>query len=363
MNNITANLFRIIPRDSDFLDRKLGSRGEIYFDRQTNTLRLFDGNVTGGISLAKDDLSNVSNSDFLAKSVAAGVGSAGSSNSFSTISVSGQSSIAADSSTDTLTLIAGTNVTITTNATNDSITISATGAGGASNSFSTITVPNQNSIFAESSTDTLNIVGGKNISIATDGKTITISSEIAFSVTADDSTLRTIENGQTIKFIGSGSVTTSSDVDGNITIAGETASTSFATLTDSVSAGLTIDEIYLPAITSLVVTNSGASAYLFDQYTGNNPTIYALNGATIAFKLNCNGHPFLIQTGAGVNYDSGLIHVSTTGTVTTGSGAQGKDSGTLYWKIPGSISGNYRYQCGVHAPMVGSLVVKNFVSI
>ena len=47
------------------------------------------------------------------------------SNTFSTISVSGQSDVVADSVTDTLTLIAGTNVSITTDATADSITINA----------------------------------------------------------------------------------------------------------------------------------------------------------------------------------------------------------------------------------------------
>jgi hypothetical protein len=46
-------------------------------------------------------------------------------NTFNTISVSGQSDVVADSSTDTLTLVAGTNVSITTDATNDSITINA----------------------------------------------------------------------------------------------------------------------------------------------------------------------------------------------------------------------------------------------
>jgi len=71
------NNLRVVPRDSEFLDRKLGSRGEIYFDRDTKTLRVYDGLTTGGIQLSKADLSNVSNSDFLAKATAAGVGSGG----------------------------------------------------------------------------------------------------------------------------------------------------------------------------------------------------------------------------------------------------------------------------------------------
>lgn len=44
---------------------------------------------------------------------------------FSTISVSGQSDVVADVASDTLTFVAGTNVTLTTNATNDSITIAS----------------------------------------------------------------------------------------------------------------------------------------------------------------------------------------------------------------------------------------------
>jgi hypothetical protein len=61
--------------------------------------------------------------------VALGAGSSAS-DSFKTIAVSGQSDVVADSSTDTLTLAAGTNVTITTNAGTDTITIAASSAGG-----------------------------------------------------------------------------------------------------------------------------------------------------------------------------------------------------------------------------------------
>lgn len=51
----------------------------------------------------------------------------GDQNLFQTIAVSGQSDVVADSTTDTLTLAAGSNITITTDATTDTITIAATG--------------------------------------------------------------------------------------------------------------------------------------------------------------------------------------------------------------------------------------------
>lgn len=244
--------------------------------------------------------------------------------SFQNVAVTGQSTVVADSSSDTLNLVAGSNITITTDANTDSVTINSTVSGGeASNTFATIAVSGQNSVVADNSNDTLNLAAGTGISITTDSGTDTI----------------TITNSQSAGV------------------------TNFSALTDALAAGLTVDEIYLPAITALNVTNSGASAYLFDQYDGNNPQIYAINGTTIAFKLNASGHPFLIQTNVGVNYNTGLVHVTTSGVVTTGAAAQGKDSGTLYWKIPDSISGNYRYQCSVHGAMVGTITIKNFGSI
>ncbi len=59
---------------------------------------------------------------------------------FSTVAVAGQSNIVADSATDTLTLVAGDNITITTNATNDSITISSTASGGGGGSQYTLPI-------------------------------------------------------------------------------------------------------------------------------------------------------------------------------------------------------------------------------
>jgi plastocyanin len=139
---------------------------------------------------------------------------------------------------------------------------------------------------------------------------------------------------------------------------------SFSSLSDATSASLTVDEIYLPAITMLAVTANGSTAYRFDQYgTTDDPTVYAISGTTIAFNLNVSGHPFLIRTSGGANYNDGLVHVSTTGTVTTGASAQGQVAGTLYWKIPAATTGDYQYICSIHGNMIGVITIKNISAI
>ena len=57
---------------------------------------------------------------------AAGSGGEANQNAFSNVAVSGQDTVAADSATDTLNIAAGSNVTITTNASNDTVTIAST---------------------------------------------------------------------------------------------------------------------------------------------------------------------------------------------------------------------------------------------
>ena len=636
---------RIIPRDTDFLDRRLGNRGEIFYDRTANTLRLYDGATTSGVNLAKDDLTNVSNTDFLAKANSAGfsggvqTGVAGRiayypsngsqvndlaeltwlddstntlvlsgviditgqknrirfhwdayadliaevspvnyhgmvahvhdtgklyyahngawvpvaaesslPNTFSTIVVAGQSSVIADSTADTVTLVAGSNITITTNAGTDTITINSTTSTGsitfvgttidsADSSSITFTptvafdsdvVVGNEIVFADGSRQATSAVGipgptgpigptgasgagsgdvlsaggsyvdnrivrydgttGTIIQVSSatisdaglltavsfggDGSLITAlnateltsgtvpnarfpatlpaasgvnltalnATQLTSGTVPDarfpatlpaasgvnltalnatqltsgtvpigrlgssgtpsastylrgDNTWATVSGGgtasdsfATIDVAGQSSVVADSATD-TLTLAAGTGisittnagtdtvtitntvsagATAFTGLTDANLAGLTVDQFYLPAITKLNVTANGVTAYRFDQYgTVDDPTIYAINATTIAFNLAglAGSHPFLIQDGTGTNYNTGLVHVSTAGVVTTGSSAQGMTSGTLYWKIPDSISGGYRYQCGSHLGMVGNITIKNFGSI
>ena len=102
---------------------------------------------------------------------------------FKTISVSGQDDVVADAAADTLTLVAGSNMTITTSASGDTITFASSGGGGSQNLFSTIAVSGQSNVVADSTTDTLTLVAGSNITLTTDASSdsITIASSASSS--------------------------------------------------------------------------------------------------------------------------------------------------------------------------------------
>jgi hypothetical protein len=116
------------------------------------------------------------------------------------------------------------------------------------------------------------------------------------------------------------------------------------------------------------VTANGTTAYQFNShYSGDDPTIYVIGGATIAFNLSEASHPFKLQSDTGSGFadiSTGLIHVTTAGTVTTNASAQSKTSGTLYWNVPvTAASGGYRYICGSHAGMTGTITHKSLFAI
>ena len=115
-------------------------------------------------------------------------GSGGSQDLFKTFAVAGQANVVADNTTDTLTFVAGSNVTLTTNACADSITINASGGGTTQNLFDKIAVSGQSNVEADSTTDTLTFVAGSNVTITTDAGTdaITINSTASGSGTVSN---------------------------------------------------------------------------------------------------------------------------------------------------------------------------------
>ena len=123
------------------------------------------------------------------------------------------------------------------------------------------------------------------------------------------------------------------------------------------------------------ISANGSNAYIVSNMgfgkggaAFNNPELTVRNESTVAFDLNgLNGaHPFNIRSGSSgtSNFSNTLIHVATDGTISTGTSAQGKNSGVLYWQIPHDIvsSGrdSYQYYCSHHpGAMYGNVNIKD----
>ena len=160
INSVTSGsnaIIRLTGSDSSTDDVTIaaGSNISISETGDTITIASTDTNTTysagTGISLtgttfalnaAISDLTNVASTSPSSGQVlkwngsawapAADASGSGASNSFETIAISGQSSVVAESATDTLNLVAGSNITLTTNASTDTITIASSGGGGSS---------------------------------------------------------------------------------------------------------------------------------------------------------------------------------------------------------------------------------------
>ena len=244
----------------------------------------------------------------------------------------------ANSQTDTLTVAGGTN--ITTSIVGDTVTINYAGdaLSGEANQLAFSNVQSDSGLAAaDTTTDTLTIAGGTNITTSVSGDTVTIDGTVPTFGSLSDTNLTGATAGNVLVYDG----------------------------TEWIDSPHTYDQIAYPAMTMLTVTADSNNGYKFSQY-GNteDPTIFALAGATIAFKINSGAnHPFQIETSGGSAYSTGLIHVALDGTESTGTDAQAKTSGTLYWQVPANISGNYQYQCTVHGSMQGTITVKQLSAI
>ena len=189
-------------------------------------------------------------------------------NAFSNVAVSGQTTVAADAKTDTLTLVAGTGVTLTTDAGADSITIAA--SGSSSNSFETIAVAGQSSVVADSGTDTLTLVAGTGITLTTDAgaDSITITNSAtganAFGnvAVAGQTTVAADSTNDTLTIAaGTGITITTNDTTDTVTITNSvTAPNTFGTIAvagqNSVVADSTTDTLTLTAGTGITITTN-----------------------------------------------------------------------------------------------------------
>ena len=266
---------RITPRESDYLDRKTGISGEIFYDRDVDTLRLYSGQSQGGISLAKASLTNVSNADFLAKANSAGVSGGGGN---TTVSVG--SSVPVSPSSGNLWLNTNTGSlyvyindgtssqwiqpsvpfpNLTEYATQQYVTstvVQAIAAIPPLPPFEFFTAADDSTQRLINNGNTVKFVGAGGVTTSSDADgTITITGSqpiptppFEFFTAADDSTQRAISNGELIKFIGAGGVTTSSDADGNITITGGGSTGNITFVTTTIDSTDSSAIIFTPAV-------------------------------------------------------------------------------------------------------------------
>ncbi len=99
-----------------------------------NTTTINSKALTGNVTLTTADIADSTNKRYVSDAALTVLGSTSGTNSgdqqvFKTIAVAGQPDVVADAPSDTLTLVAGSNITLMTNASTDTVTITSTAAG------------------------------------------------------------------------------------------------------------------------------------------------------------------------------------------------------------------------------------------
>lgn len=263
---------------------------------------------------------------------------------FTTIAVASQSDIVADSTSDTLTLVAGSNVTITTNAASDTITIASTGGGSPGGSTTNVQYNNAGS-FAGNANLTYNgagvltaktaVVAGGNATASgylqlnedTDSGTNYIRIQAPSAVTTD--TVLTLPNGA-----GSSSQFLQTNGSGTLTWATPSGSTA-ATQTDQETATSTTTFVcpgrqqYHPSsCKAWAKINEVTTTTILASYNVTSITDHGVGDTTITFTTAFSS----------ANYGVSLGGVSAT--------AGGRD-GYCYVNFGGQAAGSVRVITGV----------------
>jgi len=99
------------------------------------------------------------------------------------------------------------------------------------------------------------------------------------------------------------------------------------------------------------VTNSGASAYIFNGEgltDASNPDFTFKRGGTYTFNVSVSGHPFLIKSVEGTStnnqYDLGVTN-------------NGAVEGVIIFTVPSDAPNTLYYNCEFHGSMTGTLTI------
>ena len=104
-------------------------------------------------------------------------------------------------------------------------------------------------------------------------------------------------------------------------------------------------------VSQFVVTANGSSAYRFDGAgfpagtSGDNPDLHIKKGQTYYFRNTSGGHPFEIRSSAGGSaYNTGVTDNNASGS-----------SGVVIFHVPMDAPATLYYQCSSHAAMLGTI--------
>jgi type II secretory pathway component PulC len=302
-------------------------------------------------------------------------------NVFSTIAVSGQSNVVADSATDTLTFAAGSNVTLTTNAGTDTVTIAAAndntqlsneqvqdivGAMFSGNTETDITATYEdadgtidlvvdlsslNANNLDSGTipngrfpTTLPVVSGANLT-SLNASEIT-SGTLPIARIADNAVtfakMQDVGTGVLIGRNGGGS--------GDMETLSASEVRTLLNVADGATAGITTAASNFQVTFEILSTSSNSNGYRFSG-PGNdgadpNPDLYLVRGQKYRFINNSGGlHPFQIQSSAGGSaYNTGVEN-------------NGANSGNIDFNVQHDAPTRLYYQCTSHGGMIGNIYI------
>jgi type II secretory pathway component PulC len=302
-------------------------------------------------------------------------------NVFSTIAVSGQSNVVADSATDTLTFAAGSNVTLTTNAGTDTVTIAAAndntqlsneqvqdivGAMFSGNTETDITATYEdadgtidlvvdlsslNANNLDSGTipngrfpTTLPVVSGANLT-SLNASEIT-SGTLPIARIADNAVtfakMQDVGTGVLIGRNGGGS--------GDMETLSASEVRTLLNVADGATAGITTAASNFQVTFEILSTSSNSNGYRFSG-PGNdgadpNPDLYLVRGQKYRFINNSGGsHPFQIRSSAGGSaYNTGVEN-------------NGANSGNIDFNVQHDAPTRLYYQCTSHGGMVGNIYI------
>ena len=267
-------------------------------------------------------------------------------------------STTASAPTDVLTIAGGTN--ISTSIAGDTLTINMTGTLGDEdqNLFSVIG-SDSGSKTANSTTTTINFIGGTGITTAVSGDNLTITNSspnvdqaVFAAVGADTGSAIIAETATDVLTVSGGNGISTSTSGTTVSIVADLYLASGVTLSENqnfiTNTSGELEAVATPAV-GFEISGSTGTGYNFSNngWSGSgNPTIYVYRGFTYRFNNTTgSGHPFALR--------------QTNGGSAVTAGVSGSQTGVQYWTVPMSLAAGttYVYQCTIHGGMVGNLVV------